>query len=68
MGGKLNTYRIFGIKLGDEVTFSFSTETGSNTYHHEALDLVLNQEGSKFGATIQYRLGDNVYEALPSPY
>jgi hypothetical protein len=56
--------RIFDIKLGDEVTFSFSTETGSNTYHHEALDLLLGQEGSKFGATIQYKLGDNAYDVL----
>jgi len=56
--------RIFDINLGDEVTFSFSTETGSNTYHHEALDLLLGREGSKFGATIRYRLGDNAYEVL----
>jgi len=58
---------LFNLKLGASVSFSIATETGSLAFHHEAMDLLLEQPGSKFGLTIHYQLGSNTYETvLPS--
>jgi hypothetical protein len=58
---------LFNLKLGDEVTFDSSTETGSTIFHHEALDLLLDKPGDKFGETIKYKLGSDYYEIVPNP-
>ncbi|MDD5189805.1 MAG: hypothetical protein PHE50_02040, partial [Dehalococcoidales bacterium] len=52
---------LFGIHPGDEVNFSFSTETGSSKFHHEAIDFILGHEGVKLGEKITYVLGGNTY-------
>jgi hypothetical protein len=54
-----------GLKFGDEVVFSCSTETGSKIYHHEAIDLLLDEDNIKFGSRIKYKLGNDQYEILP---
>jgi hypothetical protein len=59
---------LFGINYGDVVTFKCSTETGSQMFHHECIDLLLSIEGSKFGSTIEYKLGSNQYGVLKSEY
>jgi hypothetical protein len=59
--------RLFGIKLGDNVTFSASTETGSTVYHHVCIDFILGKEGYLGGSTIKYKLGDNKYEIIKPP-
>src|SRR4030066_623253 len=59
---------LFGIDYGDVVTFSCSTETGSQYYHHECVDILLDVEDSKFGSTIEYKLGSNKYEILEKEY
>ncbi len=58
---------LFNLKLGDEVTFDSSTETGSTIYHHEAVDILLGKPGEKFGETIKYKLGSDYYEIVPNP-
>jgi len=58
---------LFNLKLGDEVTFDSATETGSNIYHHEAMDTLLGEPDSKFGKVIRYQLGSNQYELVPNP-
>lgn len=57
---------LFNLKLGDEVTFHSSTETGSAIFHHEALDILLDVPNSKFGETISYKLGSNHYDIVPN--
>lgn len=59
---------LFGIDYGDVVTFRCSTETGSQIYHHECIDVLLDIEDSKFGSTIEYKLGSNKYEILETEY
>ena len=59
---------LFGIDYGDVVTFSCSTETGSQIYHHECVDILLDVEDSKFGSTIEYKLGSNKYKVLETEY
>lgn len=57
---------LFGIKYGDEITFSMSTETGSSIYHHEAVDFLLGKSGEKGGDRIRYKLGSDTYERIDS--
>ena len=59
---------LFGINNGDVVTFRCSTETGSQIFHHECVDVLLDIEGGKFGSTIEYKLGSNQYEILETEY
>ena len=55
---------LFNLKLGDTVTFDSSTESGSNKFHHEAVDLLLGVPDFKFGQTIKYTLGSDKYEMI----
>ena len=57
---------LFNLEIGDKVTFSISTETGSAKYHHEAINFLLDQPdvNAKAGATIEYILGSNTYKNL----
>lgn len=55
---------LFGINYGDVVTFRCSTETGSQMFHHECIDLLLDIEGTKFGSSIEYKVGSNQYKLL----
>lgn len=52
----------FGISYGDEINFSIATETGSNKWHHESIDLILDKNNSKFGAIIVWKTGSDKYE------
>lgn len=52
----------FGISLGDEVNLTISTETGSNKWHHESIDNILDVPGSKSGGVIVWKLGENSYK------
>ena len=54
----------FNISYGDEINFSIAVESGSNLWHHESVDLLMNENNSKFGAKIIYVLGDDKYEAI----
>jgi hypothetical protein len=56
----------FGISYGQEMNFSVAVESGSNLWHHESVDLLLNKNTSKFGANIKYVLGEDKYEFVPS--
>lgn len=58
---------LFNLKLGDEVTFDSSTETGSTIYHHEAVDILLDKPGEKFGEVVIYKLGSDYYEIMLNP-
>jgi hypothetical protein len=58
---------LFNLKLGDEVTFDSSTETGSKIYHHEAVDILLDKPGEKFGEVVIYKLGSDHYEIMLNP-
>jgi hypothetical protein len=55
--------KLFGLKPGDKVTFSCSTETGSASYHHECLDFLLGRAGTKYAGIITYHLGSAEYKA-----
>jgi len=55
---------VFGIHLGDEIIFSVATETGSLKYHHEAVDLLLQEGNNKSGDKIRYKLGSNTYQRM----
>jgi len=57
----------YDLKLGDEVTFDASSESGSDKFHHEAIDLLLDQTNSKFGKTLIYKIGSNTYSILSNP-
>lgn len=54
----------FNLKLGDKVTFDCTTEIGSEIYHHEAIDILLSRDDSKFADTIEYVLGSNTYQNM----
>jgi len=56
----------FGISYGQEINFSVSVESGSNLWHHESVDFLLNRNNSKSGAKIRYALGGNRYELAPN--
>jgi hypothetical protein len=59
---------LLSIKLGSEVTFNCTVETGSSTFHHESADFILDgSEYAKSGANIKYVLGSNTYENLGVP-
>jgi len=58
----------FNLSLGDEVNLTLSTETGSNKWHHESIDNILDANGSKSGATIVWKLGNDSYVALPPEF
>jgi len=55
---------IFGLKLGDEIIFSVGDETGSAIYHHESVDLLLEEGNNKNGDKIRYKLGSATYERM----
>ncbi|MFA5070308.1 MAG: hypothetical protein WC528_03420 [Patescibacteria group bacterium] len=58
-----------GFKLGDEISFRCSTETGSVKHHHEAIEFLLGRETEGFidGSLIRYKLGENTYEVAEEP-
>jgi hypothetical protein len=58
---------IFPLKPGDELYFSFDTETSSETYHHVCLDYILGAEGCKDGTTLGYVIGSNNYTVIKPP-
>jgi hypothetical protein len=53
----------FGLQLGDVIEFSISVEVGSQLFHHECIDNILNNN-YKQGDTIRYKLGEGKYENL----
>lgn len=55
---------IFGLKFGDEIIFSVTDETGSAKYHHESVDLLLEEGSNKEGDKIKYKLGSSTYEKM----
>jgi hypothetical protein len=55
---------LFGLKLGDEIIFSVADETGSAKYHHESVDLLLEEGNNKIGDKIRYKLGASTYERM----
>ena len=56
---------LFNLKQGDTITFDIGMETGSTVYHHESIDMIFSETGSKFGTTISYQIGSNTYKLLP---
>ena len=55
---------LFGLKLGDEIIFSVADETGSAKYHHESVDLLLEEGNNKEGDKIRYKLGSSIFERM----
>ena len=59
---------LLNLQLGDTVTFALSSETGSTTYHHEAIDFLLSDSReSKEKNSTRYTLGSDTYELI-EPY
>lgn len=58
---------LFGIKIGNEVSFSCATETGSQLYHHAAVDVLFGTETSKAGANVSYVIGAGDYKIEKIP-
>lgn len=60
---------LFNLKLGDITTFNIGTESGSQKYHHTAIDYLLEGPNPKAiqGDTIQYVIGSDSYTSLGIP-
>jgi len=56
----------FGLQLGDIIDIDISMEVGSILFHHECVDIILNNN-TKTGDTIRWALGSNTYENLGPP-
>lgn len=58
----------FGVSYGQEVNLTLGIEAGSNKWHHESIDLILNENNSKSGSMIVWKLGTNEYKVFPPEF